>query len=114
MIFDEKELKEFARKINILIDLFNKDREMSLVDLQIDFNGDDWFIMMAMIAMINEKPETPISHITDEQLQDMFEEHICAQCGKLIKRGDDYFLFDMIGCFCEKCNNQIIEQSKYE
>jgi hypothetical protein len=34
-------------------------------------------------------------------------EEICCQCGKLLYDDDNYFLFDEIGCFCEKCYNKI-------
>ena len=34
-------------------------------------------------------------------------EEICCQCGKLLYDGDNYFLYDEIGCFCEKCYNEI-------
>lgn len=106
------ELREFAEKINIIIDLFNKQKEISLTDLQIVFEGDDWLIMMAMLAMMSEKPKSPMKHITTEQISEISESYICVQCGKPIRRGEDYFLFDIIGCFCECCNNQIKEEPK--
>lgn len=39
-------------------------------------------------------------------------EEICCQCGKLLYDGDAYFCYDEIGCFCEKCMNEIEEESK--
>lgn len=39
-------------------------------------------------------------------------EEICCQCGKLLYEGDNYFIFDEVGCFCEKCMNKIQEESK--
>ena len=39
-------------------------------------------------------------------------EEICCQCGKLLYEGDNYFLYDEIGCFCEKCMNKIEKESK--
>lgn len=112
MTFDVKKLEEFVRKINIIIDLYNKDSEIPLGDLHIVFDGDDWFIMLAMIVMMGEKPKNRMEHITTIQVQEMSESCTCVQCGKPIKKGEDYFLFDMIGCFCECCNNKIIESSK--
>lgn len=38
-------------------------------------------------------------------------EEICCQCGKLLYDGDNYFLYDEIGCFCEKCMNKIEKES---
>ncbi|MEE0936496.1 MAG: hypothetical protein UIG52_00540 [Bacteroidales bacterium] len=80
--------------------------------MQIVFEGDDWLIMMAMLAMMSEKPKSPMKHITTEQISEISESYICVQCGKPIRRGEDYFLFDIIGCFCECCNNQIKEEPK--
>lgn len=34
-------------------------------------------------------------------------EEICCQCGKLLYDGDNYILYDEVGCFCEKCMNKI-------
>ena len=39
-------------------------------------------------------------------------EEICCQCGKLLYEGDNYFLYDEVGCFCEKCMNKIKKESK--
>lgn len=39
-------------------------------------------------------------------------EEICCQCGKLLYDGDNYFIYDEIGCFCEKCMNKIEKESK--
>lgn len=106
MTFDVKKLDEFVRKINIIIDLYNKDMEIPLGDLHIVFEGDDWFIMLAMIVMMGEKPKNRMEHITTIQVQDMSEACTCVQCGKPIKRGEYYFPFDILGCFCECCNKK--------
>lgn len=41
-------------------------------------------------------------------------EEICCQCGKLLYESDNYFMYDEIGCFCEKCYNKIEEASKHK
>lgn len=39
-------------------------------------------------------------------------DEICCQCGKLLYDGDNYFLYDAVGCFCEKCMNKVEKESK--
>lgn len=104
-------IDEMVRKVNTLIDLYNKDKQISLLDLQIDYNDDEWFVVMGLLAMNSEKPSKRIEHITESQLKDMCQfksqDNICVVCGKKIEESESYFIFDGIGYFCEDCSKTI-------
>lgn len=56
--------------------------------------------------------EDCIERLIKRRLENRKPIDYCSQCGKPIYEDDDYFYFDDIGCFCEKCQKYINNYSK--